>query len=110
MRFSFDEILSECPEIRQLRVDARSVAANERSPWYERWLPGSIVLREALSLAGYRLGSHPDDIRGEIVAGLLDEYRAAKRRLQPAALKPPKARGWSAPKRKPVTQEQVEGE
>ena len=85
MRFPFDQIVSECPEVRQLCDDARSIAANERTSWYRAWIGTSSIFYEAISKAAKRLRVAPNDIRSTVRQGLIDEYLDAKRRLAPRA-------------------------
>ncbi len=85
MRFEWRELIERCPELAGLRDDAQSIAQCERWGWYEAWLPTSTILAKAVTLAAERLGVDRGEVRPVALRGLLDCYRAAKRRLQPAA-------------------------
>ena len=39
MRIEWRELIKRCPELASLADDARSVAEQECTAWYERWLP-----------------------------------------------------------------------
>jgi hypothetical protein len=94
MKLTWQRILEQSPELAELRDGARSIAENERRPWYEDWLPGSMIFSVAIHKAAQRLGVSPEAVRPVALRGLVDAYRTAKGRLQPAALNP-KAREWA---------------
>jgi hypothetical protein len=85
MRIEWRELIGRCPELAELADDARSIAEQERTVWYERWLRGSTIFAEATRAAAERLGVDVAEIRPVALAGLVDAYRRAKRRLRPAA-------------------------
>ena len=94
-RITWNQLLT-VPEIAGLRDDARSIAANERRPWYPDWLPTSVILADACRAAAWRLKVDPAAVRPVALTGLLDAYHTAKRRLaNPPALKPPQRRTWA---------------
>ena len=82
MRIDWRELIERCPELAELRADAASIAEQEQRPWYERWLPGSRIFREAIDRAAWRLGAPPEDVWSVALAGLVDAYRTAKERLR----------------------------
>jgi hypothetical protein len=77
---TFRELLEFSPELAELRDNAVSVASNETTPWYENWLPGSMVFRNLCSAVAAELGVPRADITRVMQTGLIDAYRAAQRR------------------------------
>ena len=82
MRIDWKVLLERCPEFSELAADARSIAANERWPWYEAWLPGSTIFGEACRKAAAQLGVPPQVVKPVAMQGLTDAYATAKARLQ----------------------------
>ena len=73
-------LLEDSPELAELKASAVSIAQNEKSPWFERWLFNSTSFQDAVTKAADRLHVPRQELRDVAYEGLLDAYRVAKRR------------------------------
>jgi len=84
-RISWRELQEAAPEVVELKADAESIAANERWPWYEGWLPSSTIFLKTVCDISEKLNLQRDAVRPVLLTGLLDAYWTMKNRLKKTA-------------------------